>query len=92
MECYKVVAVHASMFKVDGEGRRFTRSIVASWPCAACITWYDVTACQGHILHLTLTSHFTRPWQENSLKTFYVKKPYTNIQLGILIFLCKSMM
>jgi hypothetical protein len=77
MECYKVVAVHASIFKVDGEERRrFTRSIVAPSPCAACITWYDVTACRGHILHLTLTSHLTRPWQDHSRIAFHVNNAY----------------
>jgi hypothetical protein len=44
MECYKVVAVWRR--------KAVTRSIVASSPCASCITWYDVTACRGHILRL----------------------------------------
>jgi hypothetical protein len=44
MECYKVVAVWRR--------KAVTRSIVASSTCAPCITWYDVTACRGHILRL----------------------------------------
>jgi hypothetical protein len=90
MECYKVVAVHASMFKSmakEGGSRvvSLRHQIVPRVSRGMTSQRVEVTSYAYIVyLHLTLTSYLTRPWQDHSLITFHVentnrKNPFVDL-------------